>query len=379
MLTNRRAGLTALATVVAVVTAFLAVAGGLLTPSSANAVRLHQATATVTRTIRATATVTVKVPGPTATVTVPGPTATVTVPGPTATVTVPGPTVTATPIATATATATATTTTTPAPAPAKKIFGYFAPAATWSSRVSTVGANGLKARRIYGQLTTTGNSMSSQITAAISAGMMPMVSYKLGGVSVDAAATGSADAAAKATAAYLDSLGVPIAVSVFHEPEDDMTGPQFVAMQKRLIPFFQRGKLSVGPILHGFELDNATNTARFKTYLDPTLTSNTYDFVGIDSYQTGTAASPGSIDPGDRIAPLEQVLSAYGVPNMPIGVGEYNGWQAQAISDAGKTFLSTPNLWFACMWDADGNVGSTLVGDRVTAFQASKADSRAQQ
>jgi hypothetical protein len=377
MLTNRRAGLTALATVVAVVSTFLAVAGGLLTPSNAN-VRLHQATATVTKTIRATATVTVQVPGPTATVTVAGPTATVTAPGPTATVTVPGPTVTATVTATA-PTPSATQTATTAPAPAKKILGYFAPAATWSTRVATVGASGLTARRIYGQLRTAGDSMSSQITAAISAGMMPVVSYKLGGVSVDAAASGSADAAAKATAAYLDSLGVPIAVSVFHEPEDDMTAAEYVAMQKRLVPFFARGKLTVGPILHGFELDNATNTAKFKTYLDPTLVADTYDFVGIDSYQTGTAASPGSIDPGDRIAPLEQILSAYGVPDMPIGVGEYNGWQAQAITDAGKTFLATPNLWFACMWDSDGGVGATLVGDRVTAFQATKADSRVQQ
>jgi hypothetical protein len=65
-------------------------------------------------------------------------------------------------------------------APAK-VMGYWAPAATYSSRLATVGPAGVKARRIYGNLTTAGNDTASQITATIAAGMLPIVSYKLNG------------------------------------------------------------------------------------------------------------------------------------------------------------------------------------------------------
>jgi hypothetical protein len=112
---QRRAGVTAVVTVVAVVASVLAIAGGLFAPSSANAMSgptncwVHKARAT--RTIRATATATVTVPvaGPTQTVTVSGATQTITstatVPGPTTTVTT---TVTASPTGTPSATASAT-------------------------------------------------------------------------------------------------------------------------------------------------------------------------------------------------------------------------------------------------------------------------------
>ncbi len=132
---HAKAGVTALASVAAVITIALTLAGSLLTPSGASVGRLPKhpvrivtvtATATATKTTHVpgpTATVTATVPGPITTVTaivpgptitvpgstttttanvpgptttVPGPTATTTVPGPTATTTVPGPTTTVT-------------------------------------------------------------------------------------------------------------------------------------------------------------------------------------------------------------------------------------------------------------------------------------------
>ena len=107
---NRRAGLTALTAVLAVVATFMAVAGGLFAPSSAtagsvlkrnpcagtkvaSACRTVTATATVTstQTVTATTTTTATVAGPTATVTTTvgaaAPTSTTAVPVPTATVT----------------------------------------------------------------------------------------------------------------------------------------------------------------------------------------------------------------------------------------------------------------------------------------------------
>jgi len=261
---------------------------------------------------------------------------------------------------------------------AKKVIGYWAPAASYSSRLATVGPAGVKARRIYGNLTTAGTDMSSQIVAAHNAGMMPVVSYKLGSWSIAQGQSGAADAAADATAAYLASFNKPTAVAIWHEPYDDMSGADFVALQRRLVPFFKRGLLTVGPILHGWLLDTAANRTVFGTYLADDLLP-VYDYAGIDSYQTGSASSPGSTGPGDRIAPLLSLLSARGVPNIPIGVGEYNAFTAAMLRAASETFLSTPNLAWACMWDSTSGIAVQLSGDRLTAFQETKADARAQQ
>lgn len=252
-----------------------------------------------------------------------------------------------------------------------KIIGFSTDDSVYSAKLAEVGPTGINARRVYGDLTTSGNSKSSIITSIISSGMLPVVSYKLNGVSFSAAASGSCDAAALATANYLVSLDTPIHVAVWHEPEDDMTGSEFKAFQRRLIPFFQRGKLKVGLILHGFNLDTTANTTLFKGFIDSTLLAGAYNWFGIDSYSNSTK------DAGDRIAPLMTVLSDLGQPDMPIGIGEWNGATAAKITSAGNKFLANPNLIWACFWqNASSSLGPPLSGDRLTAFQAVKADSR---
>ena len=97
---HAKAGLTALASVLTVITVVLVAAGSLFTPSGASTPRIHRfptKTVTATKTATATATTTVTATA-TATVTLAGPTKTVTVAGPTQTVT-------ATPSASATSTA----------------------------------------------------------------------------------------------------------------------------------------------------------------------------------------------------------------------------------------------------------------------------------
>lgn len=61
---------------------------------------------------------------------------------------------------------------------------------------------------------------------------------------------------------------------------------------------------------------------------------------------------------------------------MLIGVGEYNGYSAATIRAAGEGFLSTPQVWFACMWNSTTGKGHTLTGDRLAAFKATLADPR---
>jgi hypothetical protein len=57
-------------------------------------------------------------------------------------------------------------------------------------------------------------------------------------------------------------------------------------------------------------------------------------------------------------------------------VGEYNGYSAQTIAEMGDVLLSTPNVWFGCMWNSSGGKGVPLSGDRLTAFRQTLADPR---
>ena len=43
-----------------------------------------------------------------------------------------------------------------------------------------------------------------------------------------------------------------------------------------------------------------------------------------------------------------------------MGVGEYNGYSAETIAGAGEALMSTPNVWFGCMWNATGDKGWEL-------------------
>jgi hypothetical protein len=258
-----------------------------------------------------------------------------------------------------------------------------APASEWANRVAEVGAQGLKARRIFADLAQGAQHQKSLIDAAVGAGMLPVVSYKVG-TNYTGAATGAFDTVATQAANFLASYNVPIAVVVWHEPMSDMTGAQYVAMQNRLMPKFKGvGQLKVGPILNGFLLTQPNQQPgqgvdEFTTYTSPTL-MNLWDFFGIDTYQPGTITNPGSVMPAERVTRLLQWLAEQGKPNMPIGVGEYNGFSSAAISGMGDILLGTPNTWFGCVWNVDEARAGILTGDRLTAYKTTKADPRAQQ
>lgn len=264
------------------------------------------------------------------------------------------------------------------------IVGMSAPKTMWAARLAEVGAEGITARRIFADFTSTGRDQSDIIDQAAAAGMMPVVSYKL--PSPASAITGTYDAQANAAAAYLDSLGVPVAVTVWHEPHGDMTPPQYRQMTARYAPIFKRGQVKYGPILNGWLLDN--RRADFESYLGATTADNTLidacDFVAIDTYQSGTYMNQGDVFPGDRIAPLLDVLADRGRATKPIGVGEFNCFWSEAVTESMQAFLATPSLWFALLWNSDdtakteGGKGIPLEGARLTAFRDTKADPRVQ-
>ena len=250
------------------------------------------------------------------------------------------------------------------------LIGMSAPARVWDQRVREVGP-GLAARRIFADLASGATSQLRLVEQAHAAGMLPVVSYTVGG-DVAGAASGRYNAVAREAAARLASYGKPTAVTFWHEPHGDMTPAQYVAASKQILPNFKQGELRVGPILNGWLLDRQQDT--FGSYCDGLF--GLWDWMGIDTYESGTAQSPGPRKPADRIPALVSFLESRGQGGMPIGVGEYNGYSAQTITDAGEALLSTPNVWFGCVWNSEGDKGFVLSGDRLNAFKNTLADPR---
>jgi hypothetical protein len=246
-----------------------------------------------------------------------------------------------------------------------------APPSAWDQRVAEVGA-GIAVRRIFADLAKGPTSQVKLVEAAHNAGMLPVISYKVGG-DIAGAVAGSYNAVAEQAAARLASYGLPTAVSFWHEPHNDMTTAQYVAASKQLLPIFKRGELRVGPLLNGFLLDRQQSL--FGEYCPDEL-FEIWDWVGIDTYQLGSLSRPGKADPGSRITALSAYVKARGY-DLPLGVGEYNGFSAQAIASAGEALLSTPNVWFGCIWNSVLERNFVLTGDRLAAFQATLRDSRA--
>jgi len=278
----------------------------------------------------------------------------------------PSPTATATPTASPSPTATATS----APTGHVAHIGMSSPKALWDARVAEVGP-GLAARRIFADLAKGATSQISLVEEAHAAGMLPVISYKVGG-DITGAMNGAYNSVASAAATRLASYGLPTAVTFWHEPNGDITGAQYVAASKQLLPYFKRGELRVGPILNGWLLDNQLDT--FGSYCPDSL-FQLWDWVGIDTYESGTYTDPGPRKPATRIPALAAYVDGRGY-TKPLGVGEYNGYSATTIADAGEALLSTPNVWFGCVWNSDGDRATELTGDRLTAFQKTLADPR---
>ena len=200
--------------------------------------------------------------------------------------------------------------------------------------------------------------------------MMPVISYKVGG-DVAGAASGRYNAVAEQAAAKLASYGQPTAVTFWHEPYGDMSAAQYTAASKQLLPIFKRGELRVGPLLNGWLLDNKLST--FASFCPDEL-FEIWDWMGIDTYESGTMEAPGSEARAADPRPGGYVTSrGY---DLPLGVGEYNGYSAKSIGDAGEALLSTPSIWFGCLWNSTGGKGWELTGARLAAFKETLADPR---
>jgi hypothetical protein len=257
------------------------------------------------------------------------------------------------------------------PFPAKRI-GMSAPAYLWDQRIDEVGAAGVTARRIFADLTPTGTDQLHLVREAIADGMLPVISYKVPDPALLAA--GGYDPWLANLRNQLTGLDADVTATFWHEPYGDMEPATFRAASLAFFEGVDAPDIAVGPILNGWLLDRKVST--FASFTDPVLLDS-WEFVAVDSYQSGTPSNPGPAMPARAIPLLARWMDSMGHPDKPLGVGEYNGFTADAVAEAGETVLSTPEVWFAAAWNSTAGNHIPLADDRIIAFQRTKSDLRA--
>ncbi|MEQ6902470.1 hypothetical protein [Nocardioides sp. YIM 152588] len=251
------------------------------------------------------------------------------------------------------------------------LIGMSSPARLWNQREREVGG-GLRARRIFADLKDGPTSQLKRVQEAHAANMLPVISYKVGR-DVNGAVRGNYNKVAAEAAKRLADFDKPTAVTFWHEPHSDMTPYQYVVASEQILPQFQLPRLKVGPILNGWLLERRADDLRDYA---PDRLFRLWDWFGIDTYEAGTRSNPGVGKPAGRIPKMRQFVREAGFDH-PIAVGEYNGYSAKSIADAGEALLSTSNVWFGCVWNATGERAYPLSGDRLRAFRQTLADPRA--
>lgn len=242
--------------------------------------------------------------------------------------------------------------------------GMSAPANLWDQRLREVGPEGVTARRIFcTEMSIRGRI--DEIRDAIATGMLPVLSFK-----------GTPTAANVSTLrAELEQLDTDVTATWHHEPRGDWSGAEFCRHSETFLGVAS-ARVKVGPILNGFLLNNQRTMPEWETFSTAALL-DAWDFIGVDLYQREGGAEV----PGSQIPKMNAWLDSKGHAGMEVLVGEYNSFDATSIAAAGETFLSTPNVKVACVWNSTGKPGSQehtpLAGDRLTAYQATKADARA--
>jgi hypothetical protein len=363
---HAKAGLTALGSVIAVITVVLTMVGTTFAASDAQGSRQPQVI-TTTKTVTATATVTKTVWGPTATATV--------------TKTVSGPTTTwpsSTPTSKPTSSATSTPTSTPIPPGTYTHAPYVGAAVAGNgdpSSLESAAGRPLGLHRTYWNYSNIYSSIRSA-NADAQAGRIPWLSYKLP-VSWAEAAAGKADAQTKALAAQLATVPGPVWVAIHHEPEGDGHLADWVAMQKRLLPILATApNVRTSIILTAWDTFDSGNPAYS---LDTLWPGNMVSILGMDVYNRyGDANHAGTgwsemkhyydeIAPAAKKRGADWAIAETGYTDS--AAAKDPDWLTRAYDDmANRTDL--PGLGL-CYFDSSANSIGTwpLTGVKVTKFE----------
>lgn len=257
----------------------------------------------------------------------------------------------------------------PATPVATKTVGMSAPVNHWDSRLAEVGRCGVEARRIF--VTDAESDWAgkySLIKSVVADGMTPVISIKS---PVGEFNAGQHDALYTRIRNDLVALGEEVTMTFWHEPHGDMTGAEFRAASARFLDLMDADSIAVGPILNGWLLDSKVDV--FASYTDPGLLDE-WEFMGVDSYHPSETST---MMPGRALYLVEDWMAAQGHDDTPLVMGEYNGYTAEAIAYGGNAILNIPDVWIGLVWNSTADGFTPLEGDRLAAYQATKADSRA--
>ncbi len=267
---------------------------------------------------------------------------------------------------------------TPAPAQARTVIGMSAPSGEWSARLAETG--NVDSRRIFGTL----GSPDAAIKLAageVKAGRMPVVSFKVPSNDWAGMGAGKYDTQLRGIASRLAALGGHVFVTVHHEPQGDGTPADFASMMRHALPILGAApSVDAGPIINGFWFTNGPRhltDAQLAQWLPADVLAKA-EIVAADCYQGGSNEAPGE-SAAPKIVNLSKWATRVGIKKL--GLGEYNGFTAGAITDAGNAVLSDPRFVFADVFNSNRNnepgEALQLVGDRLTAFKATVAKARA--
>lgn len=259
------------------------------------------------------------------------------------------------------------------PAPGQPAIGMSAPVDQWSTRLDEVSPPGVDARRLFAELGSDQGKVNIA-KAEILAGRLPILSVKIPNNDWAGAAAGKYDALYIDLANRLQALPGKTVLVVHHEPIGDGSPADFVAMQVQLMPLARPlSNVIVGVILNGFMW-----SARSQGYSDaeieawaPLRLRQAVEVLAADTYHGGTMENPGE-DAGVKIARMSAWADRKGYVK-PLGIGEFNGLTAAAITNACNAMFADPRFMFGNVFNSNENnregIEWVLTGARLTAFK----------
>lgn len=258
-------------------------------------------------------------------------------------------------------------------APGQPTIGMSAPVDQWDLRYDEVSPPGVDGRRLFAEL---GNDQAKVNLAKqeLLAGRLPVLSVKIPNNDWAGAAAGKYDALYIDLANRLQALPGKTVLVVHHEPIGDGSPADFVAMQVHLMPLARPlSNVIVGVILNGFMW-----SAQAQGYTDaqidawaPLRLRQAVEVLAADTYHGGTMTDPGE-DAGVKIERMSAWADRMGYVK-PLGIGEFNGLTAYAITHACNAMFADSRFMFGNVFNSNENnregIEWVLTGARLTAFK----------
>lgn len=266
----------------------------------------------------------------------------------------------------------------PAPRHHQVIIGMSAAPAEWKQRLAETGPVG--ARRLYGKLDDAQQALQLA-RSEIAAGRLPILSFKVPGDDWIGAAAGRYDGQLSTIVRALAAMPGRSVVAIHHEPTGDGTPAAYAAMQRHMLPIIAAPRnVDAAVVVNGFwwsEQQQRLTDAEIAEWLPADVLKVT-EIVAADTYQGGKPDNPGE-DAGVKIRDLSAWARRVGV--MRLGIAEYNGLTAEALTNAGAAILADDRYDFGICFNSDRNnragVHWLLVGNRLAAFRNTLAQAKA--